>query len=183
MNDSSNTAQPGLGEQLSIRPIDIDEWSDVRSLHIQSFKHLTGAHLEAELVEHARLVFSSPEYTDELMLENVAGAFLDGRLVGTCGWRPTDDTGTLVRITALFVDPLFTGLGVGRRLVEDAEARAQAAGFASFTTRATLLNIGFFENLGYEVSSHGLFLIGEGGDMPVTFLRKTNGNVAPPLTN
>lgn len=171
---SDEVQQPPLAliDHVSVRAIAVDDWAAVRGLHVQSFKHLTGAFLDPELVEEAKKAFASPEYTDDLMQENLAGAWLDGHLIGTCGWRPADDTGAQARITALYVDPLFTRIGVGRRLVEDAEARARQAGFQIFTARATLLHVGFFESLGYEVSSHGVSIIGDGRDMPVTFLRK-----------
>jgi GNAT superfamily N-acetyltransferase len=164
--------RPGLAIYARLSPIGVDDWAQVRSLHIASFLSLVGTGLDLDLVEATRQAFMIPEYTEELMQESVWGAWLDGHLIGTCGWRPADDNGLQARVTALFVDPLFTRNGVGRSLLADAEARAGAAGFAVVTTRATAHSVGFFEACGYEVSSHGVHVICERRDLPVTFLRK-----------
>jgi GNAT superfamily N-acetyltransferase len=173
MNGPNPPELPDLGAHVALHPIGPDDWSSVRALHLSSFRNLVGGTLDTDITEAARVAFMMPEYTEDLMRENLWGAWLDGHLAGTCGWRPSDDSGLQARFTSLYIDPLFTRTGIGRRLILDAESRAAAAGFTSFTTRATLGSVGFFEACGYEVSSHGIYILGEQRDLPVTFMRKT----------
>ena len=60
----------------------------------------------------------------ELFLKSVHVAVLNGDIVGTCAWGPSDDRGSAARISALFVSPLFQGAGIGKRLLEDVERDA-----------------------------------------------------------
>lgn len=173
MNDVGNgEALTGLGRLARLEPVGIDDWADVRQVHRLAFERLAGPFFETEELAAFRTLVASPEYTDDLMGESLYGAWIERDLVGTAGWRPIDDTGSAARITSVFVNPLFARLGIGRRLVCDAEHRARQAGFASFATRATPNAVGFFEALGYDVSSHGVCLLGPGLDIPVTFLRR-----------
>lgn len=173
MNDVGNgEAHVGLGRIARLEPIGIDDWADVRQVHRLAFERLAGPYFDREELDAFRALIASPEYTDDLMGESLIGAWIERELVGTAGWRPIDDTGSAARITSVFVSPLFARLGIGSRLVRDAETRARQAGFASFATRATSNAVGFFEALGYDISSHGVCLIGPGLDIPVTFLRR-----------
>ena len=77
-------------------------------------------------------------------------------------------------MSAVFVDPLFTSAGIGRRLVADVEARAHQSGFKRFATRVTANAVPFFERLGYDIASHGVSTITMPvAAIPVTFLRKS----------
>ena len=155
-----------------LRPIGIDEWSEVRHVHAAALVRLTGA--EPGTREHGacHAFVYDPDYTDDLMDEDLWGIWLDGRLAGTAGWRPADDRGSAARITSVYVDPLFARLGLGRRLVEDAQRRAFAAGFRVFNTRATALSAAFFERLGYEISSYGVHALSGDLGFPVVFMRR-----------
>lgn len=159
-------------DRVTIAPVGIDDWSDVRYVHAKSFERLASASLDPEEIAIYREWLASPEYTEELQCENLAAARLDGHMIGTCGWCPADDTGSAARITSLFVSPPFTRLGVGRALVRDAEQRAIAAGFDTFTLRTTWTSLGFFEAIGYQVSSYGIASIGSGRELPAVFMRK-----------
>ncbi len=160
--------------QLPIRlaPVGIDDWSAVRYVHGVAFERLASPYLEPNDIELFRARLASPEYTDDLMQENLFGAWIDTELAGTAGWRPADDHGTAARITSVFVLPVFTGLGIGSQLLADAEARAEQAGFTSYSVRATPNAVGFFDTFGYEISSHGITHIVPSQDLPITFMRK-----------
>jgi GNAT superfamily N-acetyltransferase len=159
-------------ERVVIGPVGIDDWSDVRHVHAFSLEKLAAVALDPDEFAAIREWIASPEYTEELQNENLAAAWLDRHMIGTCGWCPADDAGSSARITSLFVSPLFTRLGVGRALLLDAERRAQVAGFASFTLRTAWTALGFFEALGYEVSSYGNASISGGRELPAVFMRK-----------
>ena len=82
------------------------------------------------------------------------------------------DSGATARITALFVDPLFVRLGIGRRLTRDVEVRVRAAGFDALSVRATDNAVGFFLSLGFQIASQGVTARAADIVLPVTFMRK-----------
>ncbi len=174
---SPDTTQPRL--PIRLRPIGIDDWAAVRYVHGVAFERLASPYLEPSEIELFKLRVASPEYVEDLMRENLSGAWVDHELAGTAGWQPASDSGATARITSIFVSPIFTRLGIGARLLVDAEARAMQAGFTSFAVRATPNAVGFFAALGYEVSSHGITHVATGHDVPVTFMRKSQLSGSP----
>lgn len=170
----------GIAENTVIRAAGLDDWSAIRQLHAAILKRASGVLFD----EAGTLAFEShlatADYTDELARQNLAVALVDGHIVGTCGWVASDDHGHAARITALYVDPLFTRLGIGRRLVWDAEARARGAGFQTITTRATEMTVEYFAALGYEVSSQGVVTPVPNLAIPVLFMRKRETVVVLP---
>jgi GNAT superfamily N-acetyltransferase len=158
--------------RLEIRGADPDHWSDIRSLHAQAFRRLACPALEPRecqaFVDH----IYAADYTAALQMQDIQVAWYEGRIIGTAGWMPSDDRGTAARITSVFVSPLFARIGVGRRLVTAAEARARTAGFRTFVARAFQPSAGFFESLGYVRSSQGVQTVGTENGIPVAFMRK-----------
>ncbi|HEU4888367.1 MAG TPA: GNAT family N-acetyltransferase [Thermoanaerobaculia bacterium] len=64
------------------------------------------------------------------------------------GWlNPETDA---ARIRAMFVDPAFARRGLGRRILEAAEADAARAGFRTFELMATLPGVPLYRACGYE---------------------------------
>lgn len=158
--------------RLEIRGADPDHWSDVRSLHAQAFRRLACPALDPGQCRAFITHIYAPDYTAALQMQDVHAAWYEGRIIGTAGWMPSDDRGTAARITSVFVSPLFARIGVGRRLVGAAEARARAAGFRIFVVRAFQPSAGFFESLGYVRSSQGVQVVGTENGIPVVFMRK-----------
>lgn len=169
MTPSPPTGQDGIAAQVLIRAVGLDDWSAVRHVHAASFNRFKA--FDPELAAALGQLTASPEYIEDLQQEDLHAAWLDNVLVGTCGWLATDDSGDAARITSLHVDPLFSRLGIGHLLIEDAEARAAAAGFGTFTARTIESSVGFFISLGYEIASYGSSSLG-GAVAPVIFLRK-----------
>lgn len=164
----------GTRPQLPIRlgAIGVDDWAAVRYVHGAAFERLASPYLEPNEIELFKARVASPEYVEDLMRENLSGAWVESELAGTAGWQPASDDGRTARITSIFVNPIFTGLGIGARLLLDAETRATQAGFTSFAVRSTPNAIGFFAVLGYEISSRGVSHVATGHDVPVAFMRK-----------
>lgn len=158
--------------RLEIRGADPDHWSDVRSLHALAFRRLACPTLEPGQCRAFIAHIYAPDYTAALQMQDVHAGWYEGRIIGTAGWMPSDDRGTAARITSVFVSPLFARLGVGRRLVRAAEARARAAGFRTFVVRAFQPSAAFFEALGYVRSSQGVQAVGTENGIPVVFMRK-----------
>ena len=145
-----------LGSRVAIRRIGIDDYSNVRYLHIaamtaQSFDALS----DAEVAGFAAFVRSAA-YADALVQEEVYGAFIDGQLIGTAAWQSNGDDGHTARISSVFVDPLFCRLGIGTRLLAEVEGRAWQSGFGKFGSSATINAVPFFDRLGYREASRGV---------------------------
>jgi GNAT superfamily N-acetyltransferase len=163
----------GLGAKAAIRRVTIDEMAAIRHIHSAAFRVYAGPYLTAEETAAYLSYISSARYTDDLMRADVYGAVINDQLVGTAAWRAGDDQGASARISAVFVDPLFTGTGLGSRLVADVEARAHQSGFKRFATRVTVNGVPFFERLGYEIASQGVSQVAMPLSLlPVTFMRK-----------
>ncbi len=174
---SADRVQPQLPVRLC--PIGLDDWAAVRYVHGAAFVRLASPYLEPNEIELFKIRIASPEYIEDLMREDLFGAWVDRELAGTAGWQPAGDSGTTARITSIFVNPIFTGLGIGARLLVDAETRATYAGFTNFAVRSTPNAVGFFAVLGYEISSHGVSHVATGHDVPVTFMRKMQPSGPP----
>lgn len=173
------TVQQSETEQtlpVVVRVASVDCWSDVRSLHTLCIRKLSETAIEPSEAEAFTNWIHSPDYTAALMTQDVQTAWYDDLLVGTAGWVPSDDAGSSARLTAVFVSPLFSRLGIGRQVVAAAEARARAAGFNAFATRSFQVSVGFFEALGYLRSSQGVYAMGTDNGIPVTFMRKTDAS-------
>jgi N-acetylglutamate synthase-like GNAT family acetyltransferase len=86
-----------------------------------------------------------------------------GAVVGAGGWsrratlygvpagqpRALDPAREPARIRAMFIDPAWARRGLGRAILERAEADARAAGFASVELMATPTGIEFYARNGY----------------------------------
>lgn len=167
-----------LCDLVVLRPLDIDDLSFARYVHASAMRAL-GARLHTpEEVEAFVQTVYSRDYGDKLLRHDVHAAWLDGEMVGTAGWCAATDVSRTARVTDVFVRPMFTGSGVGRLLVGAAERRALNAGLRDFSTRATAGSARFFEQLGYQVSSHGVQRLPSGVDLPVVFMRKRPATAA-----
>lgn len=164
-----------LAYAATIRPVSIDDMSLVRYLHASAFRYMAaGRHSEHEIEAFRKAVYSAA-YADCILATGCYAAWIEGEMIGTAGWCPSDDTGLVARITNVFVRPLFSGGGLGRLLTQHAEERARRAGFKELSVRATLNATQFFERLGYEISAHGVQSIAPAIDLPVLFMRKCVG--------
>ncbi len=158
---------------LSIRPIGIDVWSDVRYVHGNAFRTIVAPHVEPETAT-AFLASLGPGYADHLGASDLAGAWLHGELVGTAGWRRVDDFSPVARIEALFVRPLFTFMGIGSALLAHAESRARDAGCVAFTATVPPVSVPFLLRFGYDIVGYGADLPDAPFDEPLFFMRKRN---------
>jgi putative acetyltransferase len=168
------TSVGGRGKgPIAVRRIGIDEHADVRYLHIRSMMEQTfGALSDAEVAAFVAFA-NSPDYSDYILAENMYGAFVDGQLVGTAAWQFNGDDGRVARISSVFVHPVFSRLGIGRRVLAEVETRAFRSGFAQLGTSATLNAVPFFQRLGYSEASRGVRMLAPDCSVPVAFMRKS----------
>ncbi len=165
-----------IARGAEIAPIGPDDLADVRSLHATSFRVLAGhSFTDGEISAFTTLVYGTT-YTavlsEAMQRGQLFGARLAGELVGTSGWSAGDGSASAARIRWVFVRPMFTGLGLGSKLVQTAEAAARKAGFDVLSVEATMNSVEFFARLGYEITSHGVRALTASEGLPVAFLRK-----------
>lgn len=160
-------------DDVVLRPIGIDDWSDVRYVHAASFRMLGGSQSSRSVVAFNAMV-AQPEYVDRMREAHLIGAWIGRELVGTAGWLPADDRGMTARITGHFVRPLFTMLGIGSLLLSRAEQDARDAGFSRFTARATGAVVPFYAAHDYEISSYGSQAIDGLREIKLVFMRKAD---------
>jgi GNAT superfamily N-acetyltransferase len=171
----------GVGpDLLRIRPIGIDDWSDVRYVHGKAFRTIVAPHIEPHTVDVFLAALGTPEYTDRLAASDLTGAWLDGELVGTAGWRRVDGSAPVAQIEGLYVLPLFKFMGIGSALLALAESRARAAGCLAFTATVPAVSVPFLLRFGYDIVAHGARLPGAPFDEPMFLMRKREGAIERP---
>jgi GNAT superfamily N-acetyltransferase len=159
-------------EPVKLRPISIDDWSDVRYVHKAAFRTSFGPRVAPRYVEAFMALVDTPAYVERLRGGDPVGAWLSGQLAGTAGWRPMDGQGRVAKIEGLFVQPLFSFMGVGSLLLAHAEARARRAGYGAVTVRAPAISVPFFMRLGYNIYAQGAGVSDPPTDMPVFVMCK-----------
>lgn len=165
-----------LARMTELRPLMIDDLSTVRYIHTAAFCAAAQGHYSQREITSFTDYLRSPRY-GELLLGNPAlVAWLGADMVGTAVWCPTPPPGLTARILAVYVRPLFTGEGIGRKLIERMERDAEAAGFRAIEVSATRNAIGFFEDIGYRHVRDGSWALPSGSEIGVGFMRKARGN-------
>jgi GNAT superfamily N-acetyltransferase len=162
-----------LTDYVAVRPLDIDDYSAVRYLHTSATRAFSSEHLTIDEVDALIEHIQSVEYIDKMQVSDPMGAWIEGELAGSCGWLAGDDTGNLARIMHLYVSPLFSGCGLGRLLLNEAEKRAMNAGFTQIGVRSIASAAPFFSHMDYDITSYGVQALSSGINIPVVFLRKS----------
>lgn len=160
---------------LRIRPIGVDDWSDVRYVHANAFRTIVAPHVSPDTVAAFLDAVGGPDYVDRLGACDLIGAWLDGELVGTAGWRRIDDQAHLARLEGLYVRPLFTFMGIGSALLALAEGRARDAGCVTFMATVPPVSVPFLLRFGYDIAAHGTGLPDAPFDEPMFLMRKREG--------
>ena len=170
MAQASSTRPTALDERLRLRPIGLDDFSNLRYLHVAALRAQTLDVLsEEEAAAFQRLVYS-PAYVSLVMREEVYGAWLEGELVGTVSWHAGGNVGSTASIGGIFVR--HPRLGIGRRLLAEAETRVHQSGFERLSACATANALPLFLRYGYEEVSRGVRSLSVGCVLPVTFVKK-----------
>lgn len=176
MNECVPPPRADLATAGDLRAVVIDELSDVRYIHAGALRAQAAEQLSQDEIDAFVGYVYSEAYTERLAemvrARRLLGITVDGKLTSTAGWTPANDSGATARLMAVFVGPLFTGVGLGRRVALAAEADAAQAGFRAASVRTPIGAVGFFQRLGYDVSSYGVWTLKPDCALPVGFMRK-----------
>jgi len=157
-----------------LRPIAHGDITAVRTLHAAAFRALGGSHNTPDEIEAHVAEIMAPGYAEALMDNHVAVAVdAGGAVLATAGWCTVAGRPGVARIRKVFVRPDRAGTGLGRRMVEAAEAEARRQGMTAFTVRANANAVAFYERLGYRTMKRGRMSTVAGVDLPVAFMDKT----------
>lgn len=91
---------------------------------------------------------------EELMQEKdqiLIGAFDDDKMLGCC--MLVNEGDGVVRLRQMAVNNNLQGKGIGQALMNFAENIARDQGFKRLTMHARKTAVGFYEHLGYQISS------------------------------
>ena len=164
---------PQLRVAPTLRAIEIDDLSNVRYVHSSAFKLMAALHYTSDEIDAFVEQIRSPAYVDQLLGTHALGAWVDAEMAGTAAWSPANDSGQTARISDVFVQPLFGGLGLGTMLLREVEEQAVHAGYRETSVRVSLNAVPFFMAQGYLVTSHGVRSTPAGIDLQVAFMRRS----------
>jgi GNAT superfamily N-acetyltransferase len=176
MGPVSSKRAPSRGGRLApvveIRPLTVDELSPARYIHTAAFAQGARGHYSPTDIAAFNEFARSSRYAD-LMLGNPAvAAWLGPEMVATAAWSPGESRSPTARVFGVFVRPMFTGEGIGRRIVGHVEEEARAAGYPALEAAATLNATPFFEAIGFRFVRAGTWALPTGREIAVAFLRK-----------
>lgn len=172
---SSKEAPAGpdsLASMIELRPLSVDDLSIARYIHAAAFARAAQGHYSAADIEAFGEFVRSPRYADLLLGNPAVGAWLGPDMVATAAWSPGEARSPTARIFGVFVRPMFTGEGIGRRVVGHVEEEAREAGYPAIEAAATLNAAPFFEAIGFRFVRKGTWALPTGREIAVTFLRK-----------
>jgi GNAT superfamily N-acetyltransferase len=164
-------------ELLRMRQIGLDDWSAVRYVHAMAFRTFVAPRVTHQFTDDFMARLNAPMYVDQLSRSGLSGAWIDGELAGTVGWRPLDGRERIAVIEGLFVSPLFAFMGIGSALLAYAENQARHAGYDAFIATVPLAAASFLMRFGYEISAQVPSLGSVPDDVPVFVMRKRDADV------
>jgi ribosomal protein S18 acetylase RimI-like enzyme len=165
-------AAESLVDMLEIRRLSVDDLSTARYVVGASFARGAAGHYSPPEIGAFAEFVRSPHYADILLGNHAYGAFVGSEMVGVAAWSVAEDQSPTARIVAVFVHPLFTGGGIGSRLVEHLENEVHTAGYRALEASVMLNAASLFERLGYLEVRRGVWGLPSGREMPIAFMRK-----------
>jgi GNAT superfamily N-acetyltransferase len=172
MGPVSSKRPNNLAPMIEIRPLTIDDLSLARYIHTAAFATNARGHYPAADIEAFDQFARSPRYADLLLGNPAVAAWLGPEMVATAAWSPGEARSPTARVFGVFVRPMFTGEGIGRRIVAHVEEEARAAGYPALEAAATLNAAPFFKAIGFRFVRGGTWALPPGSEIAVAFLRK-----------
>lgn len=158
------------------RPFAAPDLAATVAMQRRAVEVLSRSHYSAEEIALLVAAADEPGYIADLSGNDLWLAIdPGGAIAGSAGWGAVPaESGCerpRARIRKVFVEPALAGRGLGRALVEAAEARAGAAGFTDFVVRANLNAVPFYRRLGYRETGSGTMLVASRA-LPMSMMEK-----------
>jgi GNAT superfamily N-acetyltransferase len=168
-----------LARLIMVRPAGPSDVPAIEALHRASVRELAAGYYAPAVLER----FLAAGTVDRSLID--AGTYylaeILGGPVGSGGWVAVGDGPAgagRAKIRSVFVHPHWARKGIGRRLVQHAEAEAARAGFWHFELDASLPGVPLYHHLGYrEVQRRG-YALPDGTTLPVMRMEKRFAPVA-----
>jgi GNAT superfamily N-acetyltransferase len=168
-----------LARLITVRPACPEDLPAIEALHRASVRELATGYYSPAVLER----FLAAGTVDQGLIE--AGSYylaeILGGPVGSGGWMAVDDrpaAASRAKIRAVFVHPHWARRGIGRRLVQHAEAEAARVGFRHFELDATLSGVPLYHHLGYREVQRCGYPLPDGTTLPVIRMEKALASVA-----
>jgi GNAT superfamily N-acetyltransferase len=188
-----NVCEPGEGEIPAIRSSAIvtirkageDDLPELIRLHRVAMRELGGTAYTVDQIDAFLLHVPTLDYG---LLDDrtyfVAEA--NGRIVGSGGWStrapgcgdtigfgiPDGDGHRIALIRAMYTHPDWARRGIGRRVLQAAEAEACAGGIRRFELHAPLPGVPLYRACGYRIVANAPAHLDDGTTLPVLHMRK-----------
>jgi len=141
-------------DMITIRRAQQEDSESILQVHIRAIKEMCIGHYSQEEVNLWSNVLKPGRYIKAI----VRGPFFvatDGdAIVGFSNLNQKSG-----EVEAVYVDPGYVGLGVGRRLLQALENEARDAGLTSLHLSASLNAVPFYEKAGYRSQNHTKHLL------------------------
>ena len=140
---------------VSIALACVEDTAEIERVRVQSLADVPEGVYTRRQID---AIATHPKSDVELMIRQgrYFVALHEGRIVGSAGWMPDASDQHAAVIRAVFVDPGYQGLGVGRRIIQTVEDAAVTAGFVKIVVPAAMTARGFYRRLGYSEGRIGL---------------------------
>jgi GNAT superfamily N-acetyltransferase len=168
-----------LAQLIMVRLACASDMLAIEALHRASVRELATGYYSPAVLER----FLAAGTVDRRLIE--AGTYylaeILGGPVGSGGWMAVDDGQAgawRAKIRSVFVHPHWARKGIGRRLVQHAEAEAARAGFRHFELDATLSGVPLYHHLGYREVERCGYPLPDGTTLPVIRMEKALAPIA-----
>lgn len=170
---------------FSLRKATIDDVPQLIRLHRVAIRELGGGAYTADQIDS--FLLHVPTLDDTLITDcTYFVALAEGTVVGAGGWSfriPSDmqtiDTNhasaaaeTAATIRAMYTHPDWARRGIGRAILEAAEAEASAAGYRRIELHALLPGVPLYRACGYTPIGRCQAQLGDGVMLPIVHMHK-----------
>jgi GNAT superfamily N-acetyltransferase len=168
---------------VNIRAAQVEDAQAIEVLHRGAVRELAVGYYAPAALER----FLASGTLDRMLIETGTYylAEIGDFLVGSGGWMPCHHRPYGVgraRIRSVFVHPDYARQGIGRRLVQHAEAQAAQGGFVHLELDATLSGVPLYRRLGYREVRRCGYPLSDGTMLPVILMEKTLASLDQSIT-
>ena len=127
-----------------LRPAVAADADEIWAVRVRAIDRGCRGHYPAEVIDEWLASPMPASFSALVEAEKFIVAVSGSRIAGFGGLKPS-----VAEIEALFVDPDFTGQGLGRRLLTQVELLALELGLSRVSLKASLNSVTFYRSAGY----------------------------------